>query len=90
MFIIYRWLFLVMLQIILYELDGCPSCALVRQKLDERKLSYETVTVPRDRSDPLRQELFQKSGVPTVPVLQLGDLYIGESAEIIAYVEERF
>lgn len=78
-----------MFHLTLYQLEGCPYCETVKQKLDEKRLVYETVDVPRDCNDPLRQELFAKSGVPTVPVLRIDDFYFGESAEIVAYVDER-
>ena len=78
-----------MVNLILYQLDGCPYCELVRQKLEEKGLLYDTITVPPDRSDPLRRELLEKSGVLTVPVLRINDFYLGESAEIVAYVEEQ-
>lgn len=77
-----------MVEITLYQLEGCPYCELVRQKLDKKKLEYETIEVSRDRNDPLRQELYQKSGMRTVPVIKINDFYLGESTEILKYLEK--
>ncbi len=75
-------------KIILYQLPGCPYCTKVRNKLEEMKLDYDIVDVENDRNDPVRQELLEKSNVPTVPVIQVDGEYIGESDIIIAYLEE--
>lgn len=77
-----------MAEITLYQLESCPYCALVRQKLDEKGLEYEMIEVSNDRNDPLRRELFEKSGVRTVPVIKVDDFYLGESQEIVEYVEK--
>ncbi len=58
--------------------------------IDWRYKMYEKVDVSRDRNDPLRKELYRRSGVPTVPVLRIDDIYIGDSEEIIKHIEERF
>ena len=73
---------------ILYQLEDCPYCKLVKEKLEEKNIEYQNVNVIRSREDKLRKELFQKSGVPTVPVLQIGNKYIGESKDIIKYLEK--
>ena len=56
----------------LYDLDSCPYCKMVRDRLNELNLTYEKVAVPRDRSQ--RQEVFDVSGQWTVPVLVDGDV----------------
>ncbi|HLC58405.1 MAG TPA: glutaredoxin [Candidatus Nanoarchaeia archaeon] len=73
---------------ILYQLEDCPYCKLVKEKLEEKNIEYQNVNVIRSREDKLRKELFEKSGVPTVPVLQIGNKYIGESKDIIKYLEK--
>ena len=81
-----------MITLILYQLEDCSYCAKVRKKLDQKKLDYTTVNVPQTREDPLRRELFRKSGIPIIPVLKITtkkeEKYIGESEVIIAYVEK--
>ncbi len=77
------------MELTLYQFDGCPFCAKVRGWLDEHGLAYEQVEVAHDRQDPLRKELAEQSGVPTVPVLKADDTYIGDSAAIIAFLEKQ-
>ncbi len=84
----------VMAEVTLFQFEECPYCAKVRAKLRELGISYRKMNVPSDRQDPLRQELLEKSGVPTVPVLKVdgksGEKYIGGSADIIAFLEKEF
>lgn len=77
-------------KITLYQFESCPFCELVRQKLAEKKLEYEKVNVERDRDDPVRKEVAALSGVFTVPVIKIGDEYIGDSGKIIAYLDKKF
>ena len=82
------------MQLILYQFEDCPYCAKVRAKLDEKTLRYQKINVPRDRESPIRKEIAEKSGVLTVPVLKVvkdnEEKWIGESSEIIAYIDEKF
>jgi len=75
-----------MAKITLYQFEECPYCAKVRAFLDEKGLEYEKVNVPRDREDPQRKELLEKSGVGTVPVIKIDDQYIGDSQVIIDHL----
>ncbi len=75
-------------KITLYQFEECPFCAKVRLFLKEMKLPFTTVTVAPNREDPLRKELAQKSGVPTVPVVSVDGKYIGDSQKIIEYLQE--
>ena len=72
----------------LYQFEMCPYCAKVRVKLDELGLKYKTLDVPHDREDPIRKDVAEKSGVVTVPVLEIDGKFIGESSEIIKYLEQ--
>lgn len=74
--------------LILYQYEFCPFCAKVRAKLEELNIPYEAINVERDPNDPLRKEMRERSGVATVPVIKHGDVWLGESADIIAYVEK--
>ncbi len=76
--------------ITLYQFEMCPFCAKVRAKLDELKIEYKKVNVANDRSDPKRQEIANKSGVASVPVINDGDVWMGESGDIVAYLEEKY
>jgi len=74
--------------ITLYQFEECPYCAKVRVKLEEKNLDYEKINVSSDRNDSQRKELLEKSKVGTVPVMEVDGVFIGESDEIIKYIEE--
>lgn len=74
-------------KIILYQFENCPFCTKVRAKLDELKLDYEKNNVSTNREDSIRKELKEKSGVATVPVLEIDGKFIGESDVIIDYLK---
>lgn len=77
-------------KITLFQFEQCPFCEKVRQKLKELGIEYEKTNVPHTRDAEERKDLFEKSGVWTVPVLKIGDKYIGESGEIIKFLEKNF
>jgi glutaredoxin 3 len=79
-----------MIKIILYQFEQCPYCAKVRAKLKEMKVEYETINVEYDRENTLRKELFEKTGVNTVPIMKIDGKFIGDSEKIIAYLDENF
>ena len=75
---------------VLYQLPSCPYCRKVREVLEQKKIAYVTVNVSPSRTDVLRQKLVEKSGVQTVPVLKIDGTYIGESEEIVGYLEKNY
>lgn len=80
-----------MTDLVLYELQGCPYCAMVRDKLDELGLAYESRTVPRAHS--ARTEVQQISGQTGVPVLvdeAHGVEGMSESSRIVEYLDETY
>lgn len=75
----------------LYELEGCPYCAKVKQKLDELGLDYEQHMVPRAHGE--RTEVEEVSGQTGVPVLVDTEHDVEgmpESDDIVAYLEETY
>ena len=75
----------------LYELDGCPYCRKVIDKLDELGLEYESHKVARSHSE--RDEVEAVTGQTGVPVLvdnEHGIEGMSESDEIIEYLEETY
>jgi glutaredoxin len=74
--------------IALYQFEDCPYCARVRDALEDLRIPYKKVEVPRDRSDPVRMMLREKSGVETVPVAEIDGSFIGESAAIIGHLRK--
>jgi glutathione S-transferase len=78
-------------QLVLYELEGCPYCAKVKNKLAELNLAYESRMVPRSHAD--RTEVEAVSGQTGVPVLvdeAHGVEGMPESDDIVAYLEETY
>ena len=69
----------------LYHTKWCPDCDIVRQKLDQLGLSYESVIVPDMR--PLRTQVFEASGQYFVPVLVDQHAVLTETEDILAYLE---
>ena len=74
-------------KITLYQYENCPFCMMVRDKLEALGLEYNAIEVPRDIDDPVRRDLFDKSGVRTVPVIDIDGEWTGESDAIIEKLE---
>ena len=77
----------------LYNLHGCPYCAIVRLRLGELGLSYTLREQPRSR--PERKEVIAVSGQPTVPVLVISregqpDDVLSDENDILRYLDERY
>jgi glutathione S-transferase len=80
-----------MSDLILYELEGCPYCAKVKNKLADLGLEYESRMVPRSHSE--RTEVKEISGQTGVPVLvdeEHGVEGMAESDDIVAYLDETY
>jgi glutathione S-transferase len=80
-----------MSEIVLYELEGCPYCAKVKNKLADLGLDYESRSVPRSHAD--RTEVAEISGQTGVPVIvdEAHDVDgMPESDDIVAYLEETY
>ena len=78
------------MSITLYELDGCPYCEKVADRLDELTVDYETVWVEALHSE--RDEVKRVSGQRAVPVLIDEDrgVTMAESDNILEFVEETY
>lgn len=74
----------------LYELEGCPYCEAVAERLDDLGVEYETNWVDPLHSD--RDEVKQVSGQRAVPVLVDEDrgVTMAESERIIEYLETTY
>ncbi|WP_066411961.1 glutathione S-transferase N-terminal domain-containing protein [Halorubrum aethiopicum] len=80
-----------MTELKLYELEGCPYCAKVKEKLAELDLEYESIMVPRPHGE--RTEVEEVSGQTGVPVLvdeANGIDAMPESDDIVEYLEETY
>lgn len=73
----------------LYQTEWCPYCRMVTRAADRLGIRLELLNVDQDPS--LRQMLVARRGRGTVPVLGIpkpeGEELLGESADIIAYLE---
>ncbi|QLH76037.1 glutathione S-transferase N-terminal domain-containing protein [Halosimplex rubrum] len=74
----------------LYQLDGCPYCEKVADRMDELGLDYETVWVDALHSQ--RNEVKRVSGQRGVPVLVDDDrgVTMAESAKIVEYLDASY
>ena len=75
----------------LYELEGCPYCAKVKDKLADLDLDYDSHMVPSSHSE--RTEVEEVSGQTGVPVLvdnEHGVEGMPESDDIVEYLEETY
>lgn len=80
-----------MTNVTLYELEGCPYCAKVKEKLAELDVEYESVSVSRSHAD--RDDVKAASGQTGVPVLvdeEHGVEGMPESDDIIEFLEETY
>ena len=71
----------------LFHVDWCPDCIVVREKLSDLGLSYTDIIVPDIRR--MRTQVFDVSGQYYVPVLKDDDLVLTETADILAYLDEK-
>ena len=69
----------------LYHTEWCPECAIVREKLEELELSYDSVIVPDFRS--FRKQVHEVSGQYYVPVLVDGERVLTETQDILAHLD---
>ena len=72
----------------LYHVSWCPECMMVRAKLAQLNVPYESVVVPDMRSE--RQEVHDVSGQYYVPVLKDGQTVLTETRQILAYLDEHY
>ncbi|MFC6757953.1 MULTISPECIES: glutaredoxin family protein [Haloarcula] len=74
----------------LYQLDGCPYCEKVADRLDELGLDYESEWVEALHSE--RDEVKRVSGQRAVPVLVDEDrgVTMAESDRILEFVERSY
>jgi len=72
----------------LYNLNACPYCIMVRNRLDALGLNYETIDVPPWLGQ--RKEVFEVSGQYTVPVLVDDDAVFDDEDKIIAHLNRTY
>ena len=74
----------------LYQLDGCPYCEKVADRLDEIGTEYETIWVEALHSE--RDEVKRVSGQRGVPVLvdEEHGVTMAESDRILTFIEQTY
>jgi glutathione S-transferase len=75
----------------LYELEGCPYCAKVKDKLADLDLDYDSHMVPSSHSE--RTDVEDVSGQTGVPVLIDHEHDVdgmAESDDIVEYLDETY
>ena len=72
----------------LYHTEWCPECAVVRNKLSELNIEYESIIVPDVR--PFRKKVHEVSGQYYVPVLVDGRTVLTETGDILKYLDSFF
>ncbi|WP_440766248.1 glutathione S-transferase N-terminal domain-containing protein [Natronorubrum sp. DTA7] len=74
----------------LYQLEGCPYCELVADRLDELEVDYESVWTEGLHSK--RNEVKRISGQRQVPVIVDDDrgVTMAESEHILDYLEANY
>ncbi len=74
----------------LYQLDGCPWCEKVADRMDELDLDYESVWV--DAMHSARNDVKRVSGQRAVPVLvdDAHGVTMNESANILEYLDTTY
>lgn len=78
------------MSITLYQLDGCPYCEKVADRLDELGIEYETIWTEALHSK--RNEVKRVSGQRGVPVLVDDEhgVTMPESARILEFTERSY
>ncbi|MFD1685529.1 glutathione S-transferase N-terminal domain-containing protein [Halobellus litoreus] len=80
-----------MSDLVLYELEGCPYCAKVTDKLRELGLEYESVMVPSAHGERTTvEEISGQTGVPVLVDEANGIEGMAESDDIVDYLEETY
>jgi len=74
----------------LYQLDGCPYCEKVADRLDELGVDYDTVWVEAMHSE--RNEVREVSGQRGVPVIvdEEHGVTMAESDRILEFVDRSY
>lgn len=75
----------------LYGRQSCPYSETVRNTLEELGLEYEETNVPEKHAD--RTEVDDRTGQTGVPILfdpELDDEWLGDSMEIVDFLESTY
>jgi len=71
-----------MKQVIVYTTNYCPYCTRAKNLLKKKNIPFQEVDLSND--DEKRNELTEKTGCMTVPMIFIGDEFIGGSDDLHA------
>lgn len=71
-----------------YHVEWCPECAVVRERLEQLNVPFESVVVPDTRM--FRKQVFEVSRQYYVPVIKDDALVLSETRDILAYLDDRY
>jgi uncharacterized protein (DUF302 family)/glutaredoxin len=74
--------------LVLYQLENCPYCQIVRKKLSQLNLPVQLVPVEAQGAD--RHSLFELSGQRSVPVLSDDENVVVGSDRILAHLDDAY
>jgi glutaredoxin 3 len=73
-------------EITVYTTPSCPHCLRVKRLLESKGVAFHEVDLSEDAE--LRQEMVEKTGWLTAPMVFIGDIFVGGSDEIQALDRE--
>ena len=71
-----------MKKVTVYTTEYCPYCHRAKALLTRKKIDFQEVDITHD--DAKREELEKKTGCMTVPMIFIGDEFIGGSDDLHA------
>lgn len=74
--------------LILYNLEACPECRAIREKLAGLELTYICVNVSPSKAK--REQVYNLTGQRSVPVLVDGDKVFTSTDNILEYLVETY
>lgn len=78
------------MQIIVYSIPTCPWCKTVKDWLKKRKLPFEDRDIAESQNKIFRDELIEKSGQISVPVIDInGQIIVGFEEEQLKQAIEK-
>ena len=72
-------------RVTIYTTTYCPHCARAKHLLQEKKILFEEVDLTNDRRK--REELEKKTGWMSVPMIFIGEEFIGGADDLYALEE---
>lgn len=71
-----------MKKVIIYTTDYCPHCHRAKRLLQSKHIPFQEIDVTNDQA--IRDEIEEKTGHMTVPIIFIGEEFIGGADELYA------